>query len=556
MNIPTFGQTMQRSILAALWVLLALLPLGAFAQIPERAEYWHYTIDKNDSLIAISRRLLKTPDAWKQLQEINGIPNANRLVPGSKLQIPIKLLRGTATVATVKSAHGKNTVVRNNTRIETLPNGTELLPGDRIETGLQSTLTVGFADGSQASIAPLSKVLIENLLVYGNTGITETRLKIEEGSADSKVKPLTLAASKYVVTTPVFNLGVRGTEFRARFDAQSQTAFGEVLEGGVAAQGKTSQVVVGAGFGTKALINTEPGLPQKLPDAPKLSGFTPLADRVPARVSWLPEPNASGYRAQVFAGPAMDRQLLEAVFAEPQATWPGLADGSYVLSVRSIDVQGFEGASTTAVFSVQAHPQAPSPVAPNNATKVYGPRVKLQWAQPLEGERVRVQIARDAEFKQLRVDFAEARGTEFLTELAAGSYFWRTASVERGGKQGPFSDAAQFIQRPTAISPLIQPPGFDAGKVVYQWAPSEPGQSFRYQLSADSQFQNPLLDQTTRETSARFETPPAGTYYFRIQATDVDGYAGQFGSPQVLTIQGAAPTVWNRLPTWIRKFPD
>ncbi len=536
--------------------LMALLSLGVCAQVPDRTEHWNYTVEKNDSLILIAKRLLDNPDDWKKLQQANGISNADRLVPGSKLQIPIKLLRSTATVATVKSATGKNAMVRNNSRIETLLSGTELKPGDRLETGLQSSLTIGFADGSQATIAPLSKVLIENLLAYGNTGITETRLKIEEGSADSKVKPLTLAASKYVVTTPVFNLGVRGTEFRARFDSQSQTTFSEVLEGGVAAQGKTSQVVVGAGFGTKALINTEPGLPQKLPDAPKLSGFTPLADRIPARVSWLPEPNVRGYRAQVFADPAMDRQLLEAVFAEPQATWPGLADGNYVLSVRSIDVQGFEGASATAVFSVQAHPQAPLPVAPNNTTKVYGPHVKLQWAQQLEGERVRVQIARDPEFKQLRVDFPEARGTEFLTELEAGTYFWRTASVERSGKQGPFSDATQFIQRPAAISPLIQPPDFDSGKVVYQWAPSESGQSFRYQLSADSQFQNLLLDQTTRETSVSFHTPPAGTYYFRVRATDADGYAGQFGSPQVLTIQGPAPTVWNRLPTWIRKFSE
>ena len=539
-----------------LGAVLALLSLANFAQLPERADYWNYTVDHKDSLIAISKRFLNSPDHWKKLQEINNLRNADRLTPGTQLKIPLALLSSRATVATVKSAQGKNTVVRHNTRIESLPDGTELLPGDRVETGLQSTLTISFADGSQVVIAPLSKVLIENLLVYGKTGISETRLRIEEGAADSKVKPLTLAASKYVVTTPVFNLGVRGTEFRARFDPQSQTAFSEVLEGGVAAQGKTSPVLVGAGFGSFAVINAEPSLPQKLPDVPLLNGFTPLADRVPARLSWLPEPGVRGYRAQVFTNRAMDRQLLEGVFNGPQTIWPQLPDGNYVLSVRAIDSQGLEGVSKAVDFAVQAHPVAPPPVAPVNTSRVYGPSVKLQWGQPMEGERVRVQVAQDAEFKQIRVDFPEARGTEFTTDLPAGSYFWRTASVERSGKQGPFSEAAQFTQRVAPVSPLISPATFDGNQVVFRWLPTDAGQSFRYQLASDSQFTQHLVDATTRASRLTLETPAPGTYYFRIQATDAEGAVGPFGSAQVLTVSGQEPSILNRLPAMIRKFID
>ena len=553
MNFSTRSNRMRPH---AAGLLLATLTLAAGAQNPERSDHWNYTIDRQDSLIAIGKRFLKMPQDWEKLQAINNISNTKGLVPGSKLQIPVALLRSSATVATVKTENGKNAVVRDGVRIETLPVGTRLLPGDRLETGMQSTVAVEFADGSVISIAPLSKVLIENLLIYGNTGISETRLRIVEGGADSKVKPLTAAASKYIVTTPVFNLGVRGTEFRARFDPQSQTAFSEVLEGGVAAQGKTSEIVVGAGFGTRALINTEPSAPQKLPDAPKLNGFTPLATSVPARLSWQAEPGARAYRAQVFSSRAMDRQLLEGVFSEPQAVWPLIADGRYVLNVRAIDAQGLESASTAVDFSVQAHPIAPAPLTPNNSTRVYGPTVTLQWGPQTEGERVRVQVAQDAAFTQLRVDFAEARGTQFAAELPVGTYFWRTASIERNGKQGPFSSVAQFVQRPTAISPLILPAVTDNGSVIYRWEPSEPGQSFRYQLSDDSQFLSPLLDATTRNTTLQFDSPAAGTYYFRVQATDADGYVGQFSSAQVLTIQGPSPSILNRLPHIFRMFRE
>ena len=536
MKQSCFLKFLQANLWVASWVLLSH---GANAQNPERSEQWSYTIDKRDTLIAIGERFLKTPADWVQLQKVNAIANANRLVPGAKLQIPVALLRANATVATLKASEGKNSLVRNGTRTDAPPTGTELKPGDRLETGFQSTLLVEFADGSQVTLSPLSKVLIENLLVYGKTGISEIRLRIEEGSADSKVKPLTIAASKYIVTTPVFNLGVRGTEFRARFDPQTQTAFSEVLEGGVAAQGKAAPVLVGAGFGTRALINTEPSSPQKLLDAPRLNGFTPVADRVPARLTWQPEAGARAYRTQVFASRALDRQLLENVASEPGASLPSTwADGNYVLRVRSIDASGLEGASTTVDFSVRAYPIAPRPVRPANAVKVYDPVARLNWDGQLEGERVRIQIAQDAEFKQVRLDFAEARGSEFSVELPTGTYFWRTASIERNGKQGPFSSVARFEQRPTAISPLISPATLADSKVVYQWSPSEAGQSFRYQLSDSSHFKAPLLDQTTRETSASFATLAPGTYYFRIQATDRDGYVGQFGSAQVLSVPG------------------
>ena len=178
----------------ALGVVLLVGSLHSFAQVPDRSDHWIYTVDQRNTLISIGKRFLKAPEDWVKLQQINGIANANRLVPGSKLQIPVALLRSDATVATVKASQGKNTVVRGATRLEALPPGTQLLPGDRVETGLQSTMMVEFADGSQVSISPLSKVVIEKLLVYGSTGVAETQLKIEEGAADSKVKPLTLAA--------------------------------------------------------------------------------------------------------------------------------------------------------------------------------------------------------------------------------------------------------------------------------------------------------------------------------------------------------------------------
>ena len=317
-----FSQATTRTASALLAVFALQCSAATVAKPVEPGDEWRYTVTKGDTLIALVDRLMKPATDWREVQRLNRLPNPQRIVPGTVVRIPVAWLRSDAAIATVSLAQGAVSVRRDAARLSATPPGTELLPGDRIETGPQSTLAMTFIDGSRMTITPDSKVLIESLLVYGKTGITETRLKIEEGGVDSQVKPMTSPSSKYVITTPVFNLGVRGTDFRARFDATTQFAFSEVLEGRVIAGGKASQVPIGGGFGTLALINTEPKPPVKLLDAPLLKGLPDKVDQIPLSLPWEAEAGAKSYRVKVFPQDALDRQLLEAVFAKPVARWP------------------------------------------------------------------------------------------------------------------------------------------------------------------------------------------------------------------------------------------
>ncbi len=407
---------------------------------------WKYVVAPRDTLIGLVNRLMKPPATWEKLQEINQFPNPQQLKPGGIVRLPVAWLKSSAAVATVSVAQGAVGVRRGAARLPSTAAGTEVLPGDVVETGAQSTLTLRFVDGSSVVVAPESKVLIENLLVYGKSGITETRLRIEEGGLDSSVKPKTqVSSSRYVVTTPVFNLGVRGTEFRARFDPTSKVAFSEVLSGGVAAQGASSQVPIGAGFGTLALINTDPKPPIKLLDAPLLQGISKTASRVPVDLKWQQEKDASGYRAQVFTDRSFSRQVVEGVFTEPVARWLTLPDGAYVLRVRSIDAQGLEGASTASDFVLKARPEAPFSSQPADAARVVGNSVLLKWSEPPEALAYRLQVSSAADFSQLSLDRNDIIATQLSLALPPGTYFWRIATLIAGNDQGPYGDVQSFV---------------------------------------------------------------------------------------------------------------
>ena len=512
---------------ALLFAGAALLSSGLSAQNFKPADEWNYTVAKGDTLIGLIERLMLPSTNWQQLQKLNKLPSDRRLAPGSVLRIPVAWLRADTAVATVTLAQGGVTVRRGMAELPAPAAGAELLPGDRIETAAQSTLALRLVDGSKVVVAPQSKVVLESLLVYGKTGISETRLKIEDGSVDSKVTPVASSASRYIVTTPVFNLGVRGTDFRARYDASTQLAFNEVLEGKVATQGKASEVQIGAGFGTLALINTEPKPPIKLLDAPQLKGVQARVEQVPLSIRWEAEADAKAYRAKVFQNQTLERQLLEGVFATPTARWADLPDGSYVLQVRSIDKDGLEGNSSTRDFVLKARPVAPFSSQPVDTSKVYGDDATFKWSASLAAEKYRLQVADTADFKAPLVDRQDVLGTELKLPLPPGTYFWRMAAVATGNDQGPFGAGFSFTQRKIPQSPSeLEPPLVGENEMLFSWKASEPGQTFKYQVSSDPLFTTALLDQATAEPKARFPKPTPGTFYLRIKTIDADGYEG------------------------------
>ena len=515
-------------------------PVPAAAAATTDAE-WSYRVSAGDTLIGLANTYLKPGFSWQQLQKLNAVADPYRLPPGKAMRIPLAWLRGESTVAEAVFVRGDVQVQRGGAgAAEALAVGATLQPGDLVRTGAQSSVTVKFADSSRLLVVPDSQVRVERLMVFGTTGLTDTRLKLEKGGADSQVQPGKQVPG-YRIETPAVNLGVRGTEFRVRLTGDKSSSF-EVLQGSVGGAGTVgAEVAVGAGFGATAVAGAPMSAPQALLPAPSLASLAPKLERVPLTPAWTPLPGAVAYRAQVVAEGAPDQLLLDGSFTAPQAKWADLPDGRYQLRVRAVDAQGLEGRHADASFTLKARPEPPFSVKPAAAAKVYGTAVELGWTQSAAAARYHLQVSATPDFVQTAADVSDIKEPQAKLDLPHGSYHWRVASVTASGDHGPWGDPQGFTLRPVPPSPPAEPPQVNDKALVFRWRVSE-GASYQVQIARDAQFKDLVQDKTTRDASIELATPQPGSYHMRVRTIDPDGFAGAYGGTQ--SVEVPRPSRW------------
>ncbi len=515
----------------ALALSLGLLAGAAHAQGDAD---WQYRIQPGDTLISLTDAWLAPPKTWHDLQKLNRVPDALRLKPGATLRMPIAWLKGEASVAEAVFVRGDVSRERGTAR-EPLATGATLQSGDRLRTGVQASASLRFADGSRLLVPPESEVTLERLMVLGRGALPAVSIGVTKGGADSRVAPNAQRVPLYDVRTPHVNLGVRGTEFRVQAEGDASRL--QVLSGAVAADGVKASVAAGQGLLAQGTArNVTPLLP-----APDLSGLVPLAERLPLHLTWTGGPSgAVTWRAQLYARHDFDRLLLDAHVAEPTASWPEareLADGDYTLRVRGIDAHGHEGAAADVDIQLAARPEPPFIQSPVDGAVSYAGSMALAWTLNTAAPRVRLQVARDAGFKDLVLQPPPLEGAGFTAQLPDGAYHWRIASVEAGGRAGPFSDAQRFEIQPPPPAPPPAVPEMDGDQFKLRWR-ADPGVA-RYELewAKTDAFEGPDVQRFTSEKAELvLPKPSAGKHYLRARAVNAAGAAGPWGQTQMIEV--------------------
>jgi hypothetical protein len=519
---------------------------------PEPAGEFVYVVQRGDTLIALQQQLLRPDLNWRALQKLGRVADPRRLQPGTRLAIPLAWLRDQATTAEVLHVHGQAWLDRPGAPRQPLQAANELRSGDRIQTEAQSSVSVRFADGSRSLIGPVSVVQLEQLARTGPAGPLNSTLRLDSGQIDTRVTP-GRPAPRFELRTPVVNLGVRGTDFRARVDDTRTLA--EVLQGRVA----VGPQPVDAGFGVSANARgVSP--PQALSAAPDLSATPELVERLPLQLP-LPQTAPSGgaravYRAQVFDASQPDLLVLDGVFDTAQADWlQSPPDGRYELRLRQRDAQGIEGLDARRLFTLKARPEPPFALQPRAGAKLLDDAVTLAWSRHPQAGSYRVQVATNPGFEPLHAGRDGLVATELTLSLAAGRWHWRVASVRADGDTGPWGDAQTFEreERPPPPPPPSAPPALPprpvADGVMLSWSASPlAGVQYQVQVARDSAFATPLLDETTPSTELLLARPPPGTYWVRVRAVGADGRAGSFGAAQVVDVPRPWPWWWLLLP--------
>lgn len=534
---------LHRFVAVAAWATLCLShPATLAASASADGQPLDYRIEPGDTFIGVTARLLRPGTTWQQLQRANPHMEPLKLPPGGTLRIPAHLLQETAELAEVMHAHGTVTLERSGAAPVPLAGGERVRRGDRIRTGEQSSTTLRFADGARVLVRPQSDLLIDRTVRFGPGGPVHTTLGLDAGSADSQVPPLAtpVRQPRFRIRTPVANLGVRGTEFRASTDGRRTQL--EVLQGTVAlrpgSEGDRKSVdrPVSAGFGSVASTQAAT-TPQALMAAPDLSRLPERVERLPISFGFAALPAAAQYRAQVFDAGSAEVLRLDGLFKQALARWSDdLPDGAYELRVRAVAADGLEGRDARRPFTLKARPEPPLLSAPAADARTAATAIDFAWARNPQAARYRMQVADDAGFATPRLDRDDFSATTASLELPLGTHWWRLASIRPDGDQGPWGDGQRVTRVAQPPPPAPEPPEATGDGLRLRWAAGPAGTRFQLQVSRDEKFAATLYDERIDQPGWLLPQPEPGRYYVRVRSIDAEGFEGPFGTPQEVEV--------------------
>lgn len=511
--------------------------LVLIAVAPVDAADWVYTVRPGDNLWSLSARYLTAIVYWRKLQAINRIADPWHIPPGTRLHIPVPWLREHPVLARIVDVHGKVDVVDDGPgNAKPATGGAYLVLGDSLRTGPDGNVVVEFTDGSRILLQGDSDLRLDQLGRYGETGMTDTRLRLERGRIETQAAPQDEAADRFEISTPAAVTSVRGTDYRVGAERARPESRAEVLAGEVAVRSGGGARSVGAGFGTVALPDRPPLPPVPLLPPPGLGDLPKIFDRLPLRVDASPVTGARAYRLQISRADDVSRMVYDRRFESLPLRGPDLPDGTYTIRVRGIDERGLEGANAERRIELNARPEPPFPIEPKPEAGVTEDQPAFLWSRRSSITRYRVQVARDRGFARPVLDARGVGDTRWVADrgLPLGRFFWRVASIDAVEGDGPFSDPQEF--RRVMPAPEIAEPDIDDAFLLVRWRAGSPGQRYQVQWARDDRFAAPLIDARSAEPMLRIARPEPGEYFIRVRTIEIDGFVGPFGAPQQVDV--------------------
>lgn len=525
------------------WLMLGLI--GLLLCFPVAAKDWVYVARPGDNLWDLAVEYLVSIRYWQQFRALNNVPNPRQMPPGTRVRFPVEWLRLKPVPATMLEVAGSVTVIRAGQRASTsISTGANLVSGDRIVTGADGSAVLRFADDSRLLLRPESELHMDDLGVYGRTGMVDTRARLHRGGVETDVPGSNMPRSRFEISTPSASAVVRGTEFRVSTQASPSLSRAEVLAGTVGVAGMQGRELnLPAGSGTVVEAGKPPTKPRALLPPADLSNIASLIERRLLRMDWLPVEGASAYQAQIVATDGTSTLLLDRRVSVPRVILPDLPDGSYNLKIRAVDELGLEGREASRLFKLDARPEPPFAMEPRPDRAVRVTRPRFQWTSSAEARSYHFQLSVDSDYQTILTenDTVATTGLESPVELGAGEYFWRVATRDAGGEVGPFGDTQTFELRPTPPAPAEAQTQIGEDAVILRWPVGLPDQTYEVQFASDETFTVNLRSELSDKPELTMSRPEK-TLWFRVRTIDIDGYQGPYGTVQRIVIP--EPTPW------------
>jgi hypothetical protein len=300
----------------------------------------------------------------------------------------------------------------------TLVAGAVLNAGDRIITGIGSSVSLQFADNSTLLVGEESEVVFDALSSFRGMGMLDTRIRLQRGRIENRIKPLRKPEYRYEIHTPAAVTVVRGTDFRIFSDAEDELTRSEVTEGGVNISAAGETVLVGQGEGTLIEKGKPPAVPRKLLAEPDLTDLQRHTTKKGVELRWTPLVGAMAYRYRVTD--SADRIVAEGRVTDNRVTLPLQQAADYRLILRGIDELGLEGFNAYHDFSLEPEGlETPTLLQPQFSRQ----GIHVRWTRATGAWAYRFYLARDAELKDLLFTGLSEDHAFLIHPLPPGNYF-------------------------------------------------------------------------------------------------------------------------------------
>ncbi|MDR2452674.1 MAG: FecR domain-containing protein [Candidatus Accumulibacter sp.] len=519
------------------------LAMASPAMSGEAASVWRYVIKPGDTLISIAGRYLARPADWPRIQENNDIADPYRILPGTAVRIPASMLRREPGTARLEKIHGGVRWHDGNGEWRAASDGLRLAAGAVVETGEDSSALLLLADGSRIILAPHSVLELDTLSVFAGGLMVDTRLHLPRGQTDVQANPERRRNLR--IRTPSAQAVVRGTHFRLEADETASRE--ETLSGVVSVTAAGRRVTIPAGKGTLVKAGKPPIAPVALLPAADVSSLPTRFEILPMRFDLPQLAGATEWHGLI----APDREphsiLASKRTRSAHLTFADLPNGSYVLALRAIDVNGLSGRDALHRFTVFARPFPPALKMPGDGAVVRSARPGFAWGNVLEASRYRFQVAADAAFSSLLEDaVVAAESGEAGRDLPPGPLFWRVATLSEAGEQGPWSQPAAFVYRPG-------PGPVDLGQAALRvdhervalFLPPVSGMGYEAFLAADRDLRTTLARACSDDDALELTSPGSGSFYLGVRLVDLsDGTPGPASVQKIDIPADGRPWLW------------
>lgn len=296
-----------------------------------------YHVVAGDTLSDIAERYTSGSNNWRLLQQKNQVDDTLALPIGKLLKIPFAMIPVSDDKATIQHVKGNATINGN------LAHANEPIhAGDTIITSDNGFLTVQLSDHSTISIPPNSTVLVQQLNRFTKAPLTDSILKLEAGSVESRVAPDARGVGRFEVHTPTAVTGVRGTTLRVHHQTNTDHSITEVVSGQAHLHTRNNtQHTLGIQHAAVTNPTGQVVATTRLLPAPLLEQADPDRTRSPLIIH--PVTGAQQYLVQV----SLDREGANIVSREwiDVSPYPlrSYANGPHYVWVRAVDEYGVMG---------------------------------------------------------------------------------------------------------------------------------------------------------------------------------------------------------------------